>query len=144
MLRELSSLILIIVFGINANGQSIANVDKTKIQNRIEQLRTAHLESSADLADQIYHKDLVLVSQSGKKYGKADALRNIQNKFESYENAKLEWQSISDDVVLTTFVNRRKYANFPPGRFRLVAIWKKESSDWQLISLQSSRLKKKG
>ena len=143
MTRLTLLIIVTFLFGADLLSQGGSQSYVDEIQNRIDQLRTAHLENNTQLAQQIYHEDLVLVSQSGKKYGKEDAIRNIQNKFDSYDNDEIEWLSISDDVVLTTFVNKRKFADFPKGQFRLVAIWKKEKNDWQLISLQSSRMKKR-
>lgn len=114
-----------------------------EIQDQINALRKAHLNSDVDLANQLYHPKLIVTSQSGKKYTKKEALENIKNSFEYYENLEIEFMPLSNDVVLTNYLNERKYKDFEKGIFRLTTVWTKDEGDWRIISMQSSRLKQK-
>ena len=114
-----------------------------EIQDQINALKKAHLNSDVDLANQLYHPKLIVTSQSGKKYTKKEALENIKNSFEYYENLEIEFMPLSNDVVLTNYLNERKYKDFEKGIFRLTTVWTKDEGDWRIISMQSSRLKQK-
>ena len=133
--------ILVFLLTFNGWGQEVAASTQKKIEQQLELLKEAHLKSSPELAERVYHDDLVLTSQSGKKYGKETALLNLKNTFELYQSSAVEFLQISNDVVLANYINERKYANFEKGTFRLTAIWKLEQRIWQIISLQSSRIK---
>lgn len=113
------------------------------ILKQIEHLRTAHLNSDVDLASKLYHPQLILTSQSGKKYKKNVALVNIKNTFESYESSDIEFVYISDDVVLTNYINERKYKDFEKGAYRLTVVWTKHEDAWKIISMQSSKIKER-
>ncbi len=114
---------------------------KEQIEQQINNLRTAHLNSDVDLAKKIYHPKLILTSQSGKKYDKAAALANTKNTFESYENSDIQFLQISRNVVLTNYINERKYKGFDKGRYRLTVVWTKFKEIWTIISMQSSKIK---
>ena len=135
----LSTIILFVT--LNSWGQELGLSAQKKIEQQMLLLKEAHLESNPELADGVYHKDLVLTSQSGKKYGKKTALLNLKNAFDLYESASVYYLHITNDVVLTNYINERKYANFEKGTFRLTAIWKFDQGIWQIISMQSSRIK---
>lgn len=113
------------------------------IHKKIDELKTAHLNSDVALADKLYHPDLMLTSQSGKKYGKEVALLNIKNTFEMYENSEIEILTVSPNVVLTNFINERKYKDFDKGTYRLTTVWTTHQREWKIISMQSSKIKKK-
>ncbi len=134
--------ILIFVVTLNCWGQEVAPSTQKKIEQQMVLLKEAHLESNPEFAERIYHKDLVLTSQSGKKYGKETALINLKNSFELYQSSAVEFLQITEDVVLTNYINERKYTSFEKGTFRLTVIWKLEQGTWQIISMQSSRIKK--
>ncbi len=128
------------LFGI---AQEVSNEKKQQIKEQIAQLRTAHLNSDIDLATKIYHPNLILTSQSGKKYDTKVALLNLKNTFESYENSAIEFLNLAENVVLTNYINKRKYKDFDKGRFRLTVIWMFEKERWQIISMQSSKIKER-
>ncbi len=112
-----------------------------KIYLQIEALRTAHLRSDTTLANTLYHPDLILTSQSGKKYNKKEVLENIKNTFEYYEYGNADFLRLSEDVILTNYINERKYKDLPKGAFRITTIWKIYEGSWRIISMQSSKIK---
>lgn len=116
---------------------------KLKIYLQIEALRTAHMRSDTMLANALYHPNLILTSQSGKRYGKKEALENIKNTFENYEYLDVEFLRLSEDVILTNYINERKYKDLPKGAFRVTTIWKIYEGSWRIISMQSSKIKDK-
>lgn len=133
----------IILLSVSGIAQELNPQIKAKIQAQINQLKVAHLTSNVSLANELYHPKLILTSQSGKKYNKAVALENIKNTFESYESSEIEFLSITDDVILTNYINERKYKDFDKGKYRLTVVWTKHEGIWQLISMQSSKVKER-
>ncbi len=125
------------------SAQDISSENITQIEHQIEQLKIAHLNSDSAMADALYHPKMILTSQSGKKYNKEIALKNIENNFEIYESSEIEFLPISNDVVLTNYVNERKYKTLEKGRYRLTVVWTKHEKQWKIISMQSSKIKKK-
>ena len=117
--------------------------EQDAILKQIEHLRNAHLNSDVDLASELYHPQLILTSQSGKKYKKDVALVNIKNTFESYESSDIEFVYISDDVILTNYINERKYKDYDKGKFRLTVVWTKHKGAWKIISMQSSKIRER-
>lgn len=139
LLRILMCFALFLAYGVDA--QEVNTAIEAKILSQMENLKKAHLESNPALGDLVYHPKLILTSQSGKKYGKEMALTNLENTFEKYEVSDLEFVTVSENVVLTNYLNTRKYKDFPSGTFRLTAVWTKNDATWQLISMQSSKVK---
>jgi hypothetical protein len=140
-IKTLITFFLSVFVSIGVLAQEIGTEVQSEIQNQIDNLRTAHLNSDVDLADKIYHPNLILTSQSGKKYKKDVALVNIKNTFESYESSDIEFVHISDDVVLTNYINERKYKDYDKGKFRLTVVWTLHEDSWKIISMQSSKVK---
>jgi len=128
-------------YGITA--QDVSPEITVEIQKQIENLRKAHLNSDKALADKLYHPNLILTAQSGKKYKKELALKNIENTFENYESSDFDFLQVAPDVVLTNYINERKYKDFKKGKFRLTVVWTKHEGDWQIISMQSSKIKER-
>ncbi|WP_350284612.1 nuclear transport factor 2 family protein [uncultured Croceitalea sp.] len=128
---------------VQTNAQELRPEIKLQVQEQIENLRTAHLNSDVDLADKLYHPDLILTSQSGKKYNKEVALKNLENTFEYYENSDITFLPISENVVLTNYINERKYKDFDKGTYRLTVVWTKHRGKWRIISMQSSKVKQR-
>ena len=121
----------------------LLSAQEVEIKKQINALRTAHLNSDVALVDTLYHPDLILTSQSGKKYKKDVALENIKNTFESYESSDFEFLKVSDEVVITNYINERKYKDIPKGTFRLTVVWTKHEGVWKIISMQSSKVKER-
>ena len=131
----------IFFFACVVHGQEVDAAVQKEILSQMEHLKKAHLESNPALGDLVYHPNLILTSQSGKKYGKEMALTNLENTFEKYEVSDLEFVTVSETVMLANYLNTRKYKDFPSGTFRLTAVWTKNEVAWQLISMQSSKVK---
>ncbi len=134
-------IVVTLLWAIVGNAQEVSSAIKGEIQGQINKLRTAHLKSNVALADKLYHPHLILTSQSGKKYNKEVALLNIKNTFEAYESAEIEFLTVSDDVILTNYINERKYKDFPSGSYRLTVVWTIHEDTWKIISMQSSKVK---
>lgn len=136
-------IVLCIATNISVLAQDVSKKDKDIILQQMANLRSAHLNSDTNLADKLYHPDLILTSQSGKKYKKELVLENIQHNFESYKNSDIEFLRVADNVILTNYINERKYEGFDKGKFRLSVVWKKSESTWRIIAMQSSRINEK-
>lgn len=131
------------LFCVLAHSQELSQQDKTAIQKQLENLRTAHLNSDSVLVKSIYDTDLVLTSQSGTRYDFDTAVKNLQHKFESYQSSDFYFLPLDANVVLTNYINERKYEGFDKGKFRLTVIWRKHEDNWKIVSMQSSRIKKR-
>ena len=121
--------------------QATPNETEKNISKQLRKLRTAHLTSSPELADGVYDKKLILTSQSGKLYSKKEALLNIRNKFEFYENSDILFLHPNKEVVIVNFINERKIKGFGIGKYRVTSVWVKKNGDWKIISLQSSKVR---
>lgn len=134
---------LFLATNISIVAQEVSESEQELILKQLENLRTAHLNSDVDLVDRLYHPNLILTSQSGKKYKKEVVVQNIEHKFESYQNSDFEFLKVTDDVVITNYINERKYKGFDKGKFRLSVVWTKSKGTWQIIAMQSSRINEK-
>ncbi|WP_350288915.1 nuclear transport factor 2 family protein [uncultured Croceitalea sp.] len=141
--KNISLLLCTILFSFCISAQEITPEIKGQILNQIDSLKIAHLHSDSSLANRLYHPDLMLTSQSGKKYNKKVALINIKNTFESYQNSDIVLLKVADDVIISNYINERKYKDFPKGKFRLTTVWKIHEGSWKIISMQSSKIKEK-
>lgn len=140
-LKKFGALLVLILLTAKGFTQEIRSEILSEIEAQIALLRTAHLKSDVTLVDKIYHPNLILTSQSGKKYKKDIALKNIENTFESYEYSDIEFLRVSDDALITNYINERKYKDFPKGKFRLTVVWTRHEDKWKIISMQSSKIK---
>ncbi len=123
--------------------QDISTSEREQILHQITNLKTAHLNSDTVLANKIYHDNLILTSQSGKRYHKKEAIANIKNTFESYESTDVHFLKIDTNVILTNYMNKRKFKGLDEGEYRLTVVWKKQEDNWVIISMQSSKIKKR-
>ncbi len=131
----------VIFVSIESTAQEPNEDIKNKITAQMKLLRKAHLQSDTSIADQLYHHELWLTSQSGKKYSKKEALINLTNHFETYEYSEIAFKQIAREVVMTNLINERKYKGYETGRFRLTMTWVIDERKWKIISMQSSRIK---
>lgn len=141
LVKVLLVMVITLLLTLSGNAQETSSAVTEHIHKQIKNLRTAHLNSNVELADQLYHPNLILTSQSGKKYNKEVALVNIKNTFEAYESSEIEFLTVCEDVVLTNYINERKYKDFPKGRYRLTVVWTIHNNTWKIISMQSSKVK---
>ena len=107
-------------------------------------LRAAALAGDPAKAAPWLADDLMLVSQSGKLYGRAEALADLGQGFLSWENRDLVL--VEDGaLVRASFINRRTRTGFdgktmPPTDYRVVQLWQKRGEDWKLVLQASVRL----
>ena len=73
-------------------------------------------------------------------YGKAEALRDLENPFEVYENDALRFLHLTDGTVVVNYRNIRKRKGMEEVAFRVTAVWHRRSSGWSLVSQHSSRI----
>jgi hypothetical protein len=106
----------------------------------MEELRTATLEGDVSVHERLYAPDFVLTSQSGTRYGRAEAIADAKSGFERYENSDV-LATAYDDTVIVNFVNERKRrAVAEPGRFRVSTVWVRSPAGWRIVLQQSSRI----
>ena len=141
MKKSLSTIFLILFCVAFVFGQNQGQKAEQEIVEQMKTLREAHLTSDSELAHDVFDKKLILTSQSGKIYKKKDVLKNIENKFESYENSGIRFLHLSKEIVIVNFINERKFAGFVKGKFRVTAVWLKSGNVWRIISMQSSKIK---
>ncbi|MFS4467214.1 nuclear transport factor 2 family protein [Maribacter sp. 2210JD10-5] len=141
LIKNTVALISLTLISIGVFAQEASPEIKDQIQEQIDNLRTAHLNSDVDLADSLYHPKLILTSQSGKKYKKDVALKNIENTFEHYESSEIEFLAITENVMLANYINERKHKGLEKGRYRLTVVWTDDEGIWKIISMQSSEVK---
>ncbi|NVE95645.1 nuclear transport factor 2 family protein [Altererythrobacter sp. JGD-16] len=123
-----------------ANAQSIMAPDEGAIRGSLETVRMAALESEPEKAGQIFANDLVLISQSGKVYGREAALFDLGNGFEAWDNSEVAVR-LSEGRAIVTYINARTRTGMSEARFRVMQVWeKREDAGWVIIAQSSVRL----
>ena len=107
-------------------------------------LRAAALAGDSRLAADWVADDLMLISQSGKLYGRAEALADIDQGFISWDNRDVELREDAGGVR-ATFINRRTRtgqdgAIIPATDYRVVQMWQQRGEAWKLVLQASLRL----
>ena len=107
-------------------------------------LRKAALAGSSAQAEPWLAPDLMLVSQSGKVYGRTEALQDIAGGFQSWENREFQRAGSGNNVRLT-FINRRERVGrdgkmLPATDYRVVQLWEKHRNAWRLVLQTSVKL----
>lgn len=137
----LRCLLLCIIGGLSlANASSVMAPDEGAIRGHLMAIRVAALESAPDTAASIFAEDLVLVSQSGKVYGREAALFDLGNGFEAWDNSDIAVR-LSDGRATVTYINTRTRTDMQPARFRVMQVWeRREGAGWVVIAQSSVRL----
>jgi hypothetical protein len=140
-MRHIANLIILLTlysaFVYSQDSEKKAEAEITQIMQR---LADANLRSDPTIAKKHFADELVLTSQSGKVYTKKDALLDIKNEFEKYENTDLRFIHLSKKIVLVNYQNIRKRKSLDEGKYRVTAVWTKSKAGWQIVSLQSSKI----
>jgi hypothetical protein len=102
-------------------------------------IRSAALSRDTAPAATLFADDLALVSQSGKLFGKAEALVDLGNGFEAWENSEVV-ERAAGPVIIVTLVNSRKRPNTDAARFRVLQVWRKDAGTWRLAAQSSTRI----
>jgi ketosteroid isomerase-like protein len=115
-------------------------------QDGLEAVRRAALAGDPAIAAPFLAEDMVLVSQSGTVYGRAEALQDLGNGFLSWENREVRLVG-AGEVVRVTLINRRTRMGrdgklVPATDYRVLQLWEKRGADWLLVAQSSTRMGK--
>ena len=127
-----------------AFGQSANEKNERDITNLMQQFAEATLKNDTSVAEKLFAENLILTSQSGKVYPKKDALLDLKNPFEKYQNDELKFIHLDKKIVIVSYQNIRKRKTLDEAKYRVTAVWKKNKEGWQIISLQSSKIVTQG
>ena len=116
------------------------DTDETAIAALLQRLVEAQLRSDPSVAELTYDDGLLLTSQSGKVYGKRDALVDVKNVFDSYRNDDLKFVHLDKNIVILNYQSTRQRRGFDEGTFRVTSVWVRKNGGWKIVSLQSTRI----
>ncbi len=136
--------ICVVVASVAAAAQSAGKRAESDVSRQMEQYAAAILRSDVEAVAAIYSEDLILTSQSGRVYGKSDALADVKNSFERYVSSDLRFLTLGRKLVIVSYQNLRKRKGLDEAAFRVTAVWKKEGKIWRIVSMQSSRIAAQG
>ncbi|MEE4349045.1 MAG: nuclear transport factor 2 family protein [Pacificimonas sp.] len=111
------------------------------VEAGLELLRAAALSGDTEAAAAVFPDDLVLVSQSGRVYGRAAALADLGNGFEAWDNEDLVVRIDEDSpagTAIVTFVNRRTRTGMDAAAFRVTQVWQRPDGDGWMLAVQAS------
>jgi hypothetical protein len=120
--------------------QSANEKTEREITSLMQQFADAALKNDVSVAEKIFAENLILTSQSGKVYPKKDALLDLKNPFEKYQNDELKFIHLDKKSVIVSYQNTRKRKTLDEAKYRVTAVWIKNKSGWQIVSLQSSKI----
>lgn len=83
---------------------------------------------------------LVLVSQSGKVYGKAEALADLGGGFVAWDNSDIDARDGGRRARVLSFINRRQRPAMAAARFRVLQVWQSQAGSFRLIAQSSVKL----
>lgn len=83
--------------------------------------------------------DLVLESQSGIPYNKAEALADLGGGFDIWDNREVLTRPESPGAIVTLVDTRQRKA-MPAVRFRVLPFWHRDGKNWQLAAQSSVRI----
>lgn len=115
--------------------------ESLSVEQALAEIRVAALSGDTSHAEQILAEDLVLVSQSGKVYGREAALFDLGSGFSSWNNSDIAI-SAQGELATVTLINRRVRSSLDVGEaaFRVMQVWRQRDGNWQLIAQSSVRL----
>jgi ketosteroid isomerase-like protein len=140
MLKSIVLLVALITLNIITFAQSATAKTEREIIDLMQKFAEAALKSDVSVAEKIFANNLILTSQSGKVYGKKDALLDLKNPFEKYQNDEIKFIHLNKKTVIVSYQNMRKRKGLDEAKFRVTAVWSKNKSGWQIVSLQSSKI----
>jgi ketosteroid isomerase-like protein len=114
--------------------------DLASLRVAIEDIRAAGLAGDPPRAAPHLAADLVLVSQSGRLYGRDDALADLGSGIESWVVEDQLLQEGSGEARVVSVI-RRKRTGSEEGRFRVLQVWRvNPEGRWQLSAQASVRM----
>ena len=90
-------------------------------------------------ADKLLADDLVLISQSGKLYGKDATLFDLGGGFIAWENEEVVMREAGDTAIVT-LANNRTRPGTDPARFRVMQVWQRKGVSWKMVAQTSVRI----
>jgi hypothetical protein len=112
---------------------------EAQVRAGLETIRAAALSRDVKSVDALFADRLALISQSGRLFGKADALADLAGGFEAWDNSELVLRE-EGRGLLVTMVTTRKRPNIEPARFRVMQLWQRDGGRWQLVAQSSTRI----
>lgn len=106
----------------------------------LDVFRAAALSGDTRQAAALMADQLVLVSQSGKVYGKAEALADLGGGFIAWDNTDIAARNESGHTRVLSFVNRRQRPAMAAARFRVLQVWQARADRFRLIAQSSVKL----
>lgn len=140
----LIAVLLIPLFSAAAFGQDGSKRTEARLAAVIQELAEANLRSDTRPAEKYFADEMIMTSQSGKVYERKDALQDIKNAFEKYENSEFRFVHLDGRTVVVSYQNLRKRRTLDEAKFRVTAVWTLRRGGWKLVSLQSSRIAAQG
>lgn len=135
MLRALVTLLL--AMPLPASAEAVPET----LQAAINSLRDAALSGQTERAEPHLAADLQLLSQSGRLYGRDEALADLRSGFESWVIEEQDARADSGLVRVVSIV-RRKRKGLEEGRFRVLQVWRPAAEgQWKLVAQASVRMK---
>jgi hypothetical protein len=140
MFKSTILLLILITLTTITYAQSATENTEREITDLMQKFAEAALRNDSSVAEKIFADDLILTSQSGKVYGKKDALLDLKNPFEKYENDEIRFIHLNKKTVIVSYQNTRKRKTLDEAKYRVTAVWVKNKTGWQIVSLQSSKI----
>lgn len=140
MMKTFYSIFLITISVSFVYGQAKPNKNEQEITQMLQRLADANLKNDTSVAEKFYDENLLMTSQSGKVYAKKDALSDIKNSFEKYENSDFKFIHLDKKIVIVNYQNTRKRKTLEEARFRVTTVWVNKKDGWKIVSLQSSKI----
>ena len=120
--------------------QSANEKTEREISDLMRQFAEAALKSDISVGEKIFAENMILTSQSGKVYTKKDALLDLKNPFEKYENDEVKFIHLAKKTVIVSYQNTRKRKTLDEAKYRVTAVWVKKKDGWKIVSMQSSKI----
>lgn len=139
MLPRFLVILLMLCAPVTAQAKPVAST--SDIEAALTIIRSAALESKGENAAAVMASDLVLVSQSGKVYGKDAAIVDLRNGFISWDNSEVVIQTTGKTAIVT-LLNERTREGMEAAKFRVLQVWRKTGRNWLLAAQSSSAVKK--
>lgn len=102
-------------------------------------IQSAALSHDPTHAETLFAPDLVLISQSGKLYRKADVIADIKGGFEQWNNSDVTIR-VQNDQAIVTLINSRKRPNMDGARFRVLQLWARSNGRWMMTAQSSTKI----
>jgi ketosteroid isomerase-like protein len=110
----------------------------------LEKLAAAALANDVSAAEKLFDEKLIVTSQSGKVYSKAEAIADLKNPFDDYRNGDVRFVHLSRKAIVASYENSRKRRTLEAAKFRVTAVFAKSGGAWRIVSLHSTRIAAQG